>query len=208
MTQTKTMRDRFEEIYRTAEWEGGGSGEGSHPVHTFGYRRFLGRFLRENAIRSVVDLGCGDWQFSRRIDWRGIDYQGFDVVPMVVEANQRRYGSDTIRFELAPDFENLPQADLIIAKDVLQHWSNASILDFLPVLQRYRHALITNCVTPDGLSQNSDIADGDFRPVDLRLEPFSMAAEPVYSFRNAQSLVPGIKPRWRKIVLHRRPSAG
>ena len=26
-----------------------------------------------------VDVGCGDWQFSRLIDWSGIDRRGIDV---------------------------------------------------------------------------------------------------------------------------------
>ena len=34
------------------------------------------QFLKDNAIRSVVDAGCGDWEFSQAIDWTGIDYKG------------------------------------------------------------------------------------------------------------------------------------
>lgn len=57
------MSKRFEEIYATNEW-GHGSGEGSLPVHTRGYVAFLQAFLAEKNITSVVDMGCGDWQFS------------------------------------------------------------------------------------------------------------------------------------------------
>jgi len=50
-----------------------GTGFGSLPWTTESYRRLLQDFLACRAIRSVVDVGCGDWQFSRLIDWRGID---------------------------------------------------------------------------------------------------------------------------------------
>jgi hypothetical protein len=73
-----TLQDRFEYIYAANIW-GHGSGGGSSPINTRGYRRFLQNFLRKNNIKSVVDLGCGDWQFSHLIDWKGIRYSGFDV---------------------------------------------------------------------------------------------------------------------------------
>ena len=57
------MRERFEQIYATNEWHYG-SGEGSLPANTVGYRRFLQGFLRNHAITTVTDYGCGDWQVS------------------------------------------------------------------------------------------------------------------------------------------------
>src|SRR6478735_6812488 len=69
----------FEHIYRNDLWHGG-SGPGSLPSVNRPYVRFLHGFLRANQIQTVVDLGCGDWQFSRRIDWGGARYLGLDVV--------------------------------------------------------------------------------------------------------------------------------
>ena len=40
----------------------------------------------------------------------------------------------------------LPSADLLILKDVMQHWLPEEILGFLPQLDRYRYALVTNDV--------------------------------------------------------------
>lgn len=44
------------------------------------------KFIKENAIQSVVDLGCGDWQFSPYI-YHDLDvaYLGYDVVLSVTE---------------------------------------------------------------------------------------------------------------------------
>lgn len=200
----KTMQERFEAIYATEEWVGGGSGEGSQPLHTRGYVRFLQKFIRKHRLRSVLDFGCGDWQFSRRIDWSGLHYLGVDLVRPVIERNRELFGSPSIVFQVwegEPD--RLPAADLIIAKDVLQHWSNRSIRSFLPTLQRYPYALLTNCVNPGGVTSNEDIEDGSFRCLDLRLAPFHWPAREVFVFSEYRTWWQRFyqAPRWTKKVL-------
>lgn len=196
------MQAVFEVIYTQSKW-GHGSGEGSHPAHTRGYRSFLQQFLKDRHIHSVVDLGCGDWQFSRLLDWHGIAYLGLDVVPFLIETNQQWYGSPQIEFR-PTDLGNsaLPAADLLLVKDVLQHWSQARILDFLPKLERFPYTLITNCVHPLGPTRNQDIQDGQFRYLELTAPPFSLHGEEVYSFTNRTSRFwPLGKIRWKKQVL-------
>ena len=197
------MQRRFEQIYATNEW-GSGSGEGSAQVHTRGYVRFLRRFLRTHRIGSVVDLGCGDWQFSRLIDWNGIQYRGLDVVPGVIERNDRMFSASNVRFHhFSTTWSELPGADLLIAKDLLQHWSNSTILEFLPTLSRYRLSLVTNCVDPSGRpTKNEDCPDGWFRYLDIRQSPFNVAAEQVYTFTHARPVWKWLRsPRWKKAVL-------
>jgi len=197
------MSKRFEEIYATNEW-GHGSGEGSLPVHTRGYVAFLQAFLAENSITSVVDMGCGDWQFSRSIQWGNIRYRGYDVVRSVIEENTRKYSAPNISFHLySGNADELPPADLLISKDVLQHLSDNTITKVLPSLNRFRYSLLTNCVNPNGTTVPSDIADGGFRYLDLRLPPFNLAADEVYCFNNAMNPIERIfkGPRWKKRVL-------
>src|SRR5438874_2181300 len=118
------MNNRFEEIYAQNEWVHG-SGEGSLEVHVKGYVAVLERLLINLKIRSVVDMGCGDWQFSRNVNWGLRRYQGFDVVPSIIFNNRYAYGSDNIEFQLySGNPLELPSADLLIVKDVLQHLSN------------------------------------------------------------------------------------
>src|SRR5438045_1098621 len=68
----------FNDIYRRDLWQGG-SGAGSREELTRDYRAMLQQFLGSNAVTSVVDVGCGDWQFSRHMNWGGIDYTGTDA---------------------------------------------------------------------------------------------------------------------------------
>ena len=182
----------FDYIYRNDLWKGG-SGSGSTEEATVHYRQFLHNFLRSNNVKSVLDLGCGDWQFSRHMDWTGIDYLGVDV-SRVALANTRSFAKPGIAFrQLNAVTDPLPPADLLVAKDVLQHWSNADILALLPKLSSFRYALITNGFLPDAGDQtNQDIAPGvSCRPVDLLRPPFNvpgayvswlLADEPKYLF--------------------------
>ena len=99
-------REAFQSIYAQKGWGVGpegraSSGAGSTMEFTRLYRVFLQDFLAAHGIRSVVDAGCGDWQFSRAIEWKGIDYLGIDIVPSLIEENRRRYGAPNIRFEVA-----------------------------------------------------------------------------------------------------------
>jgi SAM-dependent methyltransferase len=197
------VKTEFEQIYAENKWLCG-SGEGSQRQHTRRYTRFLQNFLRKNMVKSVVDMGCGDWQFSQFVDWTGIDYQGFDVVSSVIEANRKKFAAPGIRFELAiGDGSDLPFADLLIAKDVLQHWSNDAIKAFLPSLKRYHYCIITNCVNPNGETTNEDIENGGFHYLDLRLAPFGVQAEELLSFSNNRGPIGSLfsKPSWRKRVL-------
>lgn len=197
------MKQIFERIYMHNHW-GHGSGEGSLAIHAHPYVEFLQRFLRRKRIGSVVDFGCGDWQFSSAIRWGDIEYRGYDIVPAVIAANRQRYQKGRISFhEMGTSLAELPAADLLIVKDVLQHWSNEAISNFLPLISRYRFALITNCVNPAGPTQNVPTADGGFRYLDVRLSPFVVEADEVFSFSNYRPFPKWLfeKPRWVKKVL-------
>src|SRR3954471_5293227 len=102
---------KFEEIYQQDLWTNG-SGPGSLPKHTIEYRAFLSKFISENDIRTVTDLGCGDWQSTRLLDWSGVRYLGLDVVRSIVDRNNKIYSSENIRFLHVTDLDQLPGGDL------------------------------------------------------------------------------------------------
>ena len=95
----------FSKIYETGLWGQsvipgirGGSGDGSSPVHAEPYMRYIQKFLQDKQIKTVVDLGSGDWQFSRFVNWTGINYTGIDCVPAVVAAVSKSYRSENVKF--------------------------------------------------------------------------------------------------------------
>jgi hypothetical protein len=196
--------DVFDEIYTASYWAGGGSGGGSSPESTYRYRKYLERFIRTHKIKSIVDLGCGDWQFSQLIDFGGATYEGFDVSRTVIERNNKLYSSTNIAFHDFTSYENLPSTDLLICKDVLQHLSNEEAKKIISLFPRYRFALVTNDVINmsrlgeiiwkarkfgfgfKSLSMplvNSDIRIGDYRPLNPTHQPFSINARKVLQWK-------------------------
>lgn len=99
-------------------------------------------------------------------------------VPEVIRNNELAHGAEHITF-LCRDAlrERLPNAELLIAKDVLQHWTTRDIRRFLRSgLRRYRYALLTNDISsvhwPDAV--NADIETGAWRTLDLTQPPFNV----------------------------------
>ena len=157
----------------SSEW-GNSSGPGSDAYYNIPYRAFLEQFIRNNDIRSVVDVGCGDWTFSRFVNFAGVRYQGYDVVESVVERNRTRFGSATVRFDRMPDdLAEVPAADLLIMKDVLQHLPNHEISRHRAGLfDRFPRCLLTNSYRKRDAVRNIDIHYGEFRCLDLNAAPY------------------------------------
>ena len=186
----KPTEQAFVDIYNDATWgknERGAasSGTGSTRSSTLLYRTYLEKFLERNHITSVVDAGCGDWEFSSAIDWTGIDYKGYDIVDDVVKHDTEKYGKPNIHFFHANVVDaDLPPADLLIAKHVLQHLPNADVKKFLDTqLKKYKFALITDSVNPRTMSgANHDITPGQFRELDPTAPPFSVPGWKVLTY--------------------------
>lgn len=193
----------FDNIYTTNSW-GFGSGHGSLPSVTRVYRRFIEEFIINNSIGSVVDLGCGDWQFSKLIDWSNVRYLGLDIVPSIINTNQQKFGSKNVKFKLlSKPNDEIPKADLLLVKDVLQHLPNRNVHSFIKnTLPNYKYSLITNCSKPRNTT-NTNIKTGGFRPISLGAEPFNQRGCVVLRFAGRGSFSLQKKktyPAWEKHV--------
>jgi len=177
--------EAFRRHYETeqSDW-GGHSGGGSDPYWNIDYRAFLERFIRLNDIRTIVDIGCGDWQFSRFLNLEGVRYHGFDVVRSVVERNRARFASDMVSFDEMPaDFAAVPDADLLVMKDVLQHLPDAEIMRHKhDLFSRYPRCLLSNSYRKIDTPTNIDIGVGGFRSLDLNAAPYHFDGEYVLEF--------------------------
>jgi SAM-dependent methyltransferase len=165
----------FDANYRT----GGDSGSGSLVSSTVTYRYIIESFIRLNDVHSVLDLGCGDWQFSKLIPWDYYDiaYLGLDISPFIIEKNRANFGTERRQFKVISrpsDIFGLGRFDLVICKDALQHIPNGVVNEYLDAfVAAGRCSLITNdAFTSDSISE--DMNSGDlYRPIDIRKPPFS-----------------------------------
>ncbi|MDN3506139.1 MAG: glycosyltransferase [Simkaniaceae bacterium] len=195
-----TNESVFTNIYESAEWgkneKGKGfSGLGSTLENAKPYINCLEKFIAENQIHSIVDLGCGDWTFSKHVNWNGLDYTGVDVVKFLINENQKKYSNNHIHFVHADgaDFE-LPEGDLLICKDVLQHLSNEDVLKITKQFHKFKHCLITNDTNQTNpFKMNENIDSGGLRPLDLTKPPFNLFGQKILEY-NAHGNT--------KVVLH------
>jgi len=170
----------FSKIYENKSWIHG-SGVGSLVENTIAYRTFLENFIKVNKISTILDYGCGDWQFSHLIPWSdlNVSYTGIDVVPSVIENNSNNYSKNNINFDVMTEEWKWPNVDLIICKDVLQHLPNNLIKELLDkMLTHSKYILITNDIhNKNKTNLNLDIKIGDYRPLNLREAPWNINAE-------------------------------
>jgi hypothetical protein len=107
------------------------------------------------------------------MDWGDATYLGIDIASDVIAANRRKYERGTIAFRVGDITEDLPAADLLISKDVLQHLSNALVRKFIRNNLRkgkYKWVILTN----DRGGVNQDTEPGGYRAIDLAAPPFAV----------------------------------
>ena len=172
------LTNTFNRIYAEGTWGKdvvgkGTSGTGSTLEITREYRAYLEDFIKTHKITSVVDAGCGDWTFSSAIDWGGASYLGVDIASDVIATVRARHEKGNITFQVGDITDDLPAADLLISKDVLQHVSNELVHRFIRNNLRkgkYKWVILTN----DRGRDNPDIASGGWRAIDLAAAPFEV----------------------------------
>jgi SAM-dependent methyltransferase len=167
----------FTDIYKNAGWGGVDySGTGSELDSNREYMAFIEKFIDKKNIKTVLDLGCGDWQFSRYINWSSVKYTGYDVVKHLIDKLNNQFGSPNIRF-IHEDITtcDLPTGDLLICRDVLQHLPNNEIQKVISQIHKFKYCIFTHSVDPISLSSdNRNIRMGDCRPLDLSAAPFNL----------------------------------
>ena len=145
------MQEIFNKIYTQNKW-GFLSGTGSFSSLSQEYIQFIKNYIQTHSIQSVVDLGSGDFRLSREIFLdNNIHYWGIECVEFLVNILSGIYKNNiNIEFKCFDFFknkENIPNADLFIIKDVLQHWPNFyiySFLDYLVSSNKTKNIIIVN----------------------------------------------------------------
>ena len=147
----------FTDIYEREYWGQnlhpayrGSSGAGSAEAYNETYIGWLRDFLQTNKIESVVDVGCGDFRCGPAI-YKDLNtsYTGLDVYEPMIAANTIENPHMTFKtLDCYTNREEIPTADLCILKDVLQHWSNEEVYNFLDDIttsKKFKYILICNC---------------------------------------------------------------
>ena len=164
----------FTSFYKQNRWGGRDSlsGPGSDDPQTDVLVAGLPRVLRELNTSALLDIPCGDFHWMRKVDLTGIEYTGADIVRELIVRNSQLFGHEHIRFQHLDLMQGpLPGADLILCRDCLVHFSYADIRRALGVMiaSGSKYLLTTTFPARTG---NTDIATGNWRPLNLQAPPF------------------------------------
>lgn len=157
----------MEQIYDLNLWGTNGvafySGSGSHqPEIVKPYIDKITSFLRyfDEAL-TVCDLGCGDFNIGKQLVEHTKKYIAIDIVEDLIKYNKATFKADNLEFwclDIAKD--ELPKADCVIIRQVLQHLSNMEIQRILPKLYQYKYIILTEHLPRGNFIANLDIISG------------------------------------------------
>jgi hypothetical protein len=160
----------FDEIYRQNKWGGQRgnfySGPGSDGDAARVYSEGIKALIAEQDIRTVVDLGCGDFRVAQQFLNTRVSYTGVDVVETLIRENMTHHpNANFLCLDIVQD--RLPPGDLCLIREVFQHLSNSEVLQVLPKLSVYKYVVYTDYQPGPGApcTPNRDIAHG----VDTRI---------------------------------------
>lgn len=138
----------FSRIYEDGFWgvnETPKSGSGSIPVAAAPYVDLISSFVSKHEIKSVLDIGHGDWSMWKEYKFEGICYTGIDVYTGASEFLSAEYGNKTRKFlAINAVGERLPKAQICISKDVLQHLPNSDVQAILEKCHKFEYMIICN----------------------------------------------------------------
>ena len=127
------------------------SGQGSHTdIYVTPYCNLIKEFLSAHKdIKRVTDLGCGDFNVASKWITDDIDYTGVDIVRDMIASHNKTFASEHVRF-LCLDIvdDELPDGDLCLIRQVLQHLSNDDIAKILARVKKYKYVIVTEHITP------------------------------------------------------------
>jgi hypothetical protein len=172
------LRDLFTEIWRSNLWgaDESRSGLGSEQDATSRLTAELPPLLRKFAIRTLLDLPCGDFAWLKAAELDLEAYVGADIVDEIVALNTARHATadgriSFRRLDLLTD--SLPSMDAVLCRDCLVHLSFANIeRAFANLAASGSRWLIVTTFTDH--HDNRDIADGDWRLLNLQGPPFNL----------------------------------
>lgn len=203
----KSVQEIFTDIYKNNTWGGAPgtfySGDGTHSSNAKIYIDNIADFIKKHHIRSVLDIGCGDFRImSKILEKVEVDYTGADLVEDMLAHHREKYGNEKTRFVVLNAIKDeLPQAELVTIRQVLQHLSNAQIQEILNKLSAFKYVIITeHMLTSDNVVPNLDKIPGPH--IRTRVLSSVFIDKPPFNVKNPKVLFEYAEDEKVKSVLH------
>lgn len=210
--QGRYRRETFQDIYAQGFWgkdtnlrfcSGVGSRGPVATTYVAAIRSEIESLRRELQLPvRIVDIGCGDFVVGSNLLINTPDiYIGCDIVPELIDYNKTLSQSERISFhQLDAVVDTLPEADVYLVRQVLQHLNNSDISAILGKLRGKTCVYVTeghpikiagpvNPDKPTGHDVRFDWRTGIGRGVELDEEPFGMTITPICQASNGLEVV-------------------
>lgn len=180
-------KDAMKQIYSKNLWGTSTSnfysGIGSHcPEIVNPYIDAVQSFLKSfKTPLTICDLGCGDFNVGKKLVKYSKKYVAIDIVEDLIKYNSKKYNDDHLEFlclDIAKD--ELPTADCVLLRQVLQHLSNVEIKQIVNKLVNFKYVILTEHIPEGYFIPNKDIISGQGirlkkqSGVNLLAEPFNL----------------------------------
>jgi len=166
------LRSVFAEIYRHNGFGGSEtvSGPGSSLASTAKLRAELPAILLSLGIKRIVDAPCGDMNWMRHLDYPFEFFIGVDIVEDLIEGLGPQSSSDRYHFQVGDICQDiLPVGDAIFCQDCLGHLPFSKISEATRLFKLSGARLLLATTFPE--RENSDVATGWWRPINLQAAP-------------------------------------
>ena len=165
--ENRSIREVMNGIYVEKRWGGRNhdfySGMGSHASKiVVPYVKCISKFLKTFENKPIVcDLGCGDFNVGKQLVHHASKYIGVDIVEELIKRNQEKFEQEQLEFRCLNIVDDeLPVADCVLLRQILQHLSNSDISKVLEKLGNYKYVLLTEHVPGGQFIPNLDKRTG------------------------------------------------
>jgi hypothetical protein len=119
-------------------------------------------FAKQGLNFSVADVGCGDFIVGKQTVELFKKYYAIDVASELIQFHKDNNTRDNLEFvKLDITSDELPNVNIVIARQCLQHLSNNQIDKFLTNLPRdLRYLIVSEHVPSRSFQSNIDIKTG------------------------------------------------
>jgi SAM-dependent methyltransferase len=160
----------FGRIYATGQW-GPGHTSGTAPDHARPYLDLINGLARVSGWRRVIDLGCGDGFVTARLKAPAVVGVDCDA-PHISRLRGQSAGREWLNLDIDRDRDRLPAGDVALLKDVLHHWPNRLIRDWLAWARacgKWRWLVCSQDRSQSASGQDCPL--GGYRALDPTMEP-------------------------------------
>ena len=159
------------------------SGGGSSIKSTEVSRDYIVKVIEKYKISSILDLGCGDWNWMSKIrnEFENSSYEGWDANEDMIFNLNNIYGNDNTKFYFKDIVTGeYPKVDMVLCRDVLFHLKEKYTLKIIEKIKKskIKYFLTTSFNDVKGkqvkFRDRPSMGDWGFYEINLNLPPFNL----------------------------------